>query len=130
MHLTEKEQIEEILLMSGVDVNQCMQCGKCSAACPAGASMDILPQRFVWEILNGRMDALMTSNTPWKCLSCFACSARCPRGVDPAKLIEAVRLTIIRQQGANRLNVDEMPAKIDENMPQQALVSAFRKYTK
>lgn len=130
MHLTEKEQIEEILLMSGVDVNQCMQCGKCSAACPVGASMDILPQRFVWEILNGRMDALLTSNTPWKCLSCFACSARCPRGVDPAKLIEAVRLTIIRQQGANRLNVDEMPAQIDENMPQQALVSAFRKYNK
>ena len=130
MHLTEKEQIEEILLMSGVDVNQCMQCGKCSAACPAGARMDILPQRFVWEILNGRMNALLDSNTPWKCLSCFACSARCPRGVDPAKLIEAVRLTIIRQQGANRLNVDEMPAQIDENMPQQALVSAFRKYTK
>ena len=130
MHLTEKEQIEEILLMSGVDVSQCMQCGKCSAACLAGARMDILPQRFVWEILNGRMDALMTSNTPWKCLSCFACSARCPRGVDPAKLIEAVRLTIIRQQGANRLNVDEMPAQIDEKMPQQALVSAFRKYTK
>ena len=130
MHLTEKEQIEEILLMSGVDVSQCMQCGKCSAACPAGARMDILPQRFVWEILNGRMNALLDSNTPWKCLSCFACSARCPRGVDPAKLIEAVRLTIIRQQGANRLNVDEMPAQIDENMPQQALVSACRKYTK
>ena len=92
--------------------------------------MDILPQRFVWEILNGRMDALITSNTPWKCLSCFACSARCPRGVDPAKLIEAVRLTIIRQQGSNRLNVDEMPAQIDEKMPQQALVSAFRKYNK
>ena len=130
MHLTAKEQAEEILLMSGVDVSQCMQCGKCSASCPVGARMDILPHRFVWEIFNGRINALLDSNTPWKCLSCFTCSARCPRGVDPAKVIEAVRLTIIRQQGENRLNVDGLSAQIDENMPQQALVSAFRKYNK
>ena len=50
--------------------------------------------------------------------------------VDPARLIEAVRLSVIRQQGANRLNIDKLPAAIDEMMPQQALVSALRKYNK
>ena len=130
MHLTEKEEAAEILRISGVKADNCMQCGKCSAACPAGAKMDILPHRFVWELMNGRVNNLAASNTLLQCLSCFTCSARCPRGVDPAKLIEAVRLSVIRKQGENRLNVDELPAEIDEMMPQQALVSALRKYNK
>ena len=92
--------------------------------------MDILPHRFVWELMNGRVSLLAKSGTLWQCLSCFACSARCPRGVDPARLIEAVRLTVIRRQGANSINVDELPQVIDENMPQQAIVSALRKYNK
>ena len=92
--------------------------------------MSILPHRFVWELMNGRLNTLAQSNTLWQCLSCFTCSARCPRGVDPAKLIEAVRLSVIRLQGENRLNVDALPAAIDEMMPQQALVSALRKYNK
>ena len=32
------------------------------------------------------------------CMSCMACLERCPRQVQPAKLIEAVRLAVIRKQ--------------------------------
>ena len=55
---------------------------------------------------------------------------RCPRGVEPAKLIEAVRLLVIREKGNNHLNAQEIPGKLDENIPQQAITSAFRKYGK
>jgi heterodisulfide reductase subunit C len=55
---------------------------------------------------------------------------RCPRGVEPAKVVEAVRLVAIRQQGNNRMTANDVPAKIDADTPQQLLVSAFRKYTK
>ena len=55
---------------------------------------------------------------------------RCPRGVEPAKLIEAVRLLVIREKGGNHLSSQEIPGKLDENMPQQAITSAFRKYGK
>lgn len=130
MHLSEKEEVAEIIASSGTTPQDCMQCGKCSAGCPMGAKMDILPHRFVWELANEHYQVLAASNTLWQCLSCFTCSARCPRGVDPARLIEAVRLSVIRQQGANRLNIDKLPAAIDEMMPQQALVSALRKYNK
>ncbi|MDD4084671.1 MAG: 4Fe-4S dicluster domain-containing protein [Acholeplasmataceae bacterium] len=130
MQIREMEEAAEVLRISTVKAENCMQCGKCSAACPAGARMDILPHRFVWELMNGRVSLLAKSGTLWQCLSCFACSARCPRGVDPARLIEAVRLTVIRRQGANSINVDELPQVIDENMPQQAIVSALRKYNK
>ena len=48
----------------------------------------------------------------------------------PAKLIEAVRLAVIRQQGMDHMRPDDLPALLDDKMPQQALVSAMRKYRK
>jgi heterodisulfide reductase subunit C len=55
---------------------------------------------------------------------------RCPRGVEPAKLVEAVRLSVIRQQGQNHFKADDIPAMLDEDMPQQLFVTALRKYSK
>ena len=57
---------------------------------------------------------------------------RCPRDVEPAKLVEAIRLAVIRQQGQNHLKAKDIPAmvELDPDLPQQALVTAFRKYTK
>ena len=48
----------------------------------------------------------------------------------PAKIIEAVRLAVIRQQGMDHMRPDDLPALLDDKMPQQALVSAMRKYRK
>ncbi len=107
-----------------------MKCGKCSASCPAYNEMDIRPHQFVSYVQNGDVEALMNSKSIWKCLSCFACVERCPRDVKPAKLIEAVRLSVIRQRGENYLSPDEIPALLDDETPQQLLMSAFRKYRK
>ena len=78
----------------------------------------------------GDIETLMKSESVYKCLSCFACVDRCPRGVEPAKLIEAVRLLAIREKGANHMTADDIPALLDDDMPQQAIVSAMRKYSK
>jgi heterodisulfide reductase subunit C len=78
----------------------------------------------------GNVLELMKSKSLWKCLSCFACVERCPRGVEPAHLIEAVRLMVIRPQGGNKLKPEKIPALLNEKIPQQLLVSAFRKYSK
>jgi heterodisulfide reductase subunit C len=121
---------EEIVRMSGVNPKKCMRCGKCSATCPAYDEMEYHPHQFVNMVETGDIEALMASKSIYKCLSCFACIDRCPRGVEPAKLVEAVRLSVIRQQGANHLTPDMVPAMLDEDLPQQAIVSAFRKYTK
>ena len=121
---------EEIVRMSGVNPKKCMRCGKCSATCPAYDEMEYHPHQFVNMVETGDIEALMSSKSIYKCLSCFACIDRCPRGVEPAKLVEAVRLSVIRQQGANHLTPDMVPAMLDEDLPQQAIVSAFRKYTK
>ena len=121
---------EEILRMSGVDTKKCMKCGKCSATCPAYNEMEYHPHQFVGMVENGDIEPLLNSDSLYKCLSCFACIERCPRGVEPAKVVEAVRLTAIKRQGANRMTANDVPKMIEEDTPQQLLVSAFRKYTK
>lgn len=121
---------EQILRMSGVNTRKCMKCGKCSGTCPAYDEMEYHPHQFVAMVENGGIDVLIQSNSIWNCLSCFACVERCPRSVEPANLIEAVRLAVIRRQGENHLKAEEIPDKLEEKLPQQAIVSAFRKYSK
>lgn len=121
---------EELLRTSGVNPKKCMACGKCSATCPAYDEMEYHPHQFVSMVKNGDIEPLLASKSLYRCLSCFACIDRCPRGVEPAKLVEAVRLAAIRKQGANHLKADAVPDMLDEDIPQQAIVSAFRKYSK
>ncbi len=120
----------EVIRSSGVNPKKCMKCGKCSATCPAYEEMEYHPHQFVDMIERGDIEPLLQSESIYQCLSCFACIDRCPRGVEPAKLVEAVRLAVIRKQGANHLKADDIPALLDEEMPQQAIVSALRKYSK
>ena len=123
---------ETIAEISGVDARKCMKCGKCSAACPSFSAIDIPPHRFVKMVEEGQIEALFSSDLLWKCLSCFACIERCPRGVEPAKLVEAVRLTVIRAKGQNYKNANDipLPVELDEEIPQQLITSALRKYSK
>ena len=121
---------EQVLRSAGVDVRKCMRCGKCTATCPAFDEMEYHPHQFVYMVEKGEIDKLAASPSIYKCLSCFACVDRCPRGVEPAKLVEAVRLSVIREQGKNHFKADDIPAMLDEDMPQQLFVSAMRKYSK
>ena len=119
---------DEILRISGVNVKKCMKCGKCSASCPSFNEMDIKPHQFVTYVINDDVEALANSKSAWKCLSCFACIERCPRNVQPGKLIDAARQVLIRQRGQEGLSPNEIPMLLDEETPQQLLMSAFRKY--
>lgn len=121
---------EQISRMSGTDVKKCMRCGKCSGTCPSYDEMEYHPHQFVYMVENGDVETLMRSPSAYKCLSCFACVDRCPRGVEPAKIIEALRLCLIREKGANHMSADDIPALVDDDLPQQAIVSALRKYSK
>ena len=111
---------ELVLTTSGVNPLKCMRCGKCSGTCPSYDAMEYHPHQFVY----------MVEKAIYTCLSCFACVERCPRDVEPAKLVEAVRLAVIRQQGQNHLKSEQIPEMLDDDLPQQAIVSAFRKYSK
>ncbi|MBR5253109.1 MAG: 4Fe-4S dicluster domain-containing protein [Clostridia bacterium] len=126
----ENNRKEQILRISGADVRKCMRCGKCSGTCPSYDEMEYHPHQFVNMVEKGDIEKLMESESIYKCLTCFACVERCPRGVEPAKVIEAVRLEVVRQQGKNRLKADDIPKLWDEDLPGQAIMTAMRKYAK
>ena len=128
---SEVEQLkEEILNVSGVNPKKCMICGKCSGTCPNYGAMEWHPHQFVQMVENGEIEPLLSSKSIYACLSCFACLERCPRQVEPAKLVQAVRDVVERKRGNRHLSADSVPAYLDKEIPQQAIVSAFRKYKK
>ena len=124
------DMVQEIQRITGINPRKCMRCGKCSAACPAYGEMEYHPHQFVAMIERGALEELMASRAIWNCLSCMACLERCLRSVEPARLVEAARLLVSRQAGKNHLLPDQIPAMLDSEIPQQALVSALRKYGK
>ena len=124
----QNNQAARIKEISGTNPYKCMKCGKCSATCPSYDEMDIKPHQFVSYVQNGDIEALAASKSLWKCLSCFACVERCPRDVQPGRVIDAARQLVVRQRGGNYLTAEEIPALLDEELPQQLLVSAYRRY--
>ena len=129
MSMTELEKkIERIKEISGSDPYKCMRCGKCTASCPAYSEMDIKPHQFASYIIRGDMQELVDSKAAWKCLGCFACIERCPRNVQPGKLIDAARQLVERERGGDYLQAEDIPQLLNEDVPQQLLVSAYRRY--
>lgn len=124
-HTKIEKKLSEI---SGENVHQCMQCGTCSAVCPMADAMQITPRKAMHLLQFGLSEEVLRTNIGSFCASCHTCSVRCPRGIDVARLFEAVRLMVSRE------NIDVVhPGEIDKDKlkqaPQIALVSVFRKLT-
>jgi heterodisulfide reductase subunit C len=118
-------QVEEI---SGQELLDCNQCGRCGAGCPVAATMDLLPSQVVRMAQLG-MEEVLESNTIWICASCLTCVTRCPKGVDLPRLMEALRQVALRQ-GVTELDLDALPPELLKELPQLAIVGGFRKYIK
>ena len=125
LRISQKEPdfVRRVEELSGEDVFACYQCGKCSAGCPFTSGMDLLPAA-VLRLLQLGDERVLESRSPWVCASCLACEVRCPKGVDIAKVMEALRLLVLRK-GETGLRWGEIPPGV----PQIALVGATRKLT-
>jgi len=120
------EFLDKVEELSGESVNACIRCGTCSAGCPFVEDMDVLPERIFKRIVLGDKEGILEKNTMWICAACFTCSVRCPRDIDIAKIMEAVRQIVLRED-IDMVDIDEV-----ENMkelPQMAVVGCFRKET-
>ena len=121
---------DEIMERSGQDFYNCIQCGKCTAGCPVASAMDLLPREILLYLQMGEEEKLLGSKTPWICASCFTCGARCIKDLDLSRIMEAIRAKMLRPRGVSCLSPGEISKEQLEKLPQQALVSGFRKYTR
>jgi len=72
----------------------CINCGTCTAICPAAEFYRYDPRRIV-DIVQSRDDdqieALLRSDTIWYCGECMSCVTRCPRKNAAGLIIMALR---------------------------------------
>ncbi|TFG42286.1 MAG: hypothetical protein E4H48_04820 [Syntrophobacterales bacterium] len=68
-------------LPDGKKIDQCIQCGTCSASCPTAEAMEYSPREIIAALRAGMLDRVLKSNTVWFCASCYMCAVRCPAGI-------------------------------------------------
>ncbi len=83
---------KELVRISGSPLNQCMQCGSCSAVCSLAPPERPFPRKeMIWSGW-GMKERLMGNVDVWLCHRCGDCSDTCPREVKPADVLAAIRL--------------------------------------
>lgn len=72
----------------------CMNCGVCTAICPAAEFFDYDP-RVLMDVVdsgdNNEIESLLKSDAIWYCGQCMSCKTRCPRGNVPGMVVNALR---------------------------------------
>ncbi len=124
----ENDLLRRVEELSGQEVMACYQCGNCSAGCPAAGAMDLLPNQIIRLLQLGQIEAALGARAIWYCAACLQCEARCPKGIDLARLTEALR-TLALEKGFRHIEIEELPPETLAEMPQQAFIGGFRKYT-
>jgi heterodisulfide reductase subunit C1 len=112
---------EDVRFVEGL--KDCINCGTCTAICPAAEFYDYDPRMIVDTLQKGdedEIERLMKSDTIWYCGECLSCKTRCPRGNTPAYLIQAMRSLAQKngyftfsEKGRQQL---ELKRKVGENM--------------
>ena len=82
---------------TGINVQDCYQCQKCSAGCPVAFAMDYKPNQIMQMVLLGMKERVLSSKTIWVCASCYTCSTRCPNDIDIAKVMDWLRQSALRE---------------------------------
>jgi len=86
----------------GDKIDQCLQCGTCSASCPASAAMQYPPRAVLAALRAGMLDRVFESNTVWLCASCYSCTVRCPAGIPFTEVMYELKRLGIRKGLLNK----------------------------
>lgn len=77
----------------------CMNCGVCTAVCPAAEFYRYNPKNIVNIVARKNeadLEELLRSDTIWYCGECMSCVTRCPRANAPGLVIMALRKLSMR----------------------------------
>ncbi len=90
--------LEQVSRESGVDVQKCYQCGKCTAGCPTSFAMDNPSSKIMHLVQLGLKDQALRSKSIWLCVGCETCTTRCPKDLDVARVMKTL-CGIARREG-------------------------------
>lgn len=81
-------------------MNACINCGTCTAICPAADYYPYDPRKIVEMVQQGDeliLEELLKSDEIWYCGECMSCKTRCPRNNTPGQIIMALRALAIEK---------------------------------
>jgi len=84
-------------------LRRCIQCGTCTASCPAAHAMDLSPRRMWRMVQLGLEEEVLSSKAMWLCSLCYQCQVRCPRGIPLTDTITLLKeMALKRRLAASR----------------------------
>jgi heterodisulfide reductase subunit C len=83
---------EDVRFLHGL--HSCINCGTCTAICPAASFWDYDPREMADLLLvedDNTVEDLLKGEKIWYCGQCMSCKTRCPRDNTPGMIIQALR---------------------------------------
>jgi heterodisulfide reductase subunit C2 len=83
----------------GTHIQNCWQCGNCTAACPVSEKNPLFnPRYFIYVVKMGyELELKKVRENIYACASCGRCTEVCPKDVDPSGVMEAIG-TVLRRE--------------------------------
>ena len=133
------EVTDVVIAQGGKDLEQCYQCGTCTAVCPWNIAGELGVRSLVHQTQLGLTD--FGDSEIWKCAACRSCAQACPRGLDIPKIIRSLRRVIsevgtgsvprsLRTAAANIAGVGNPMGEPREGRIKLATEKDIRRYTK
>jgi heterodisulfide reductase subunit C len=98
MATLKEELLKDVRFVEGL--NSCINCGVCTAICPAALFYKYDPRMIADTVQKGNeaeIEQLLKSDTIWFCGECLSCKTRCPRGNTPGYIIQSLRALSIEK---------------------------------
>jgi heterodisulfide reductase subunit C len=81
---------------ASLGLDRCIQCGACTASCPAARFTDYSPRQIVKKVLENDY-SILESEMIWSCFYCYSCNLRCPRNNSPVTIVQVLRQMAINE---------------------------------
>ena len=100
----------------------CLECGKCTAICPAHrANPDFSPRRLVKDGIMSHEEGLVCDRSIWHCVTCRLCKEVCVSDVDIPEFVRVIRGEAQRSGNRPLVTHDGIVQAIGELMEEPAL---------
>ena len=115
-------------VLERADVAACVQCGRCTATCPAALPSHLRAREVVRAVQDGDLTVVTDRDDIWHCTTCFNCQERCPKGVMVTQAILWLRAEAVRlgRYPAPHISALEELARSGNTFPLDPQVRAVR----